>query len=97
MSSVISLPITFLSVQKIECQDVLKKKSNQKSDHNPIDDIKMQLHHEIYVKTLKSLGIEVTEIKSDPKLPDCVFTEDAAVVCGNKAVVTRLGHPNRRG
>jgi len=66
-------------------------------DHHPIDEILMQLHHENYVKTLKSLGIKVTEIESDPKLPDCVFTEDAAVVCGNKAVVTRLGHPNRRG
>ena len=66
-------------------------------DHNPINENLMHTHHATYVKTLESLGLEVTEIASDPALPDCVFTEDAAIVCGKKAVVTRPGHPNRRG
>ena len=37
------------------------------------------------------------ELPADESLPDCVFTEDAAVVVGKKAVLTNQGHPNRRG
>jgi len=52
---------------------------------------------EAYYDIMEKLGIKVIKIEADETLPDCVFTEDAAVIIGKRAVVTRLGHPNRRG
>ena len=43
------------------------------------------------------IGLKLIELPASDDLPDCVFTEDAAVIIGNKAVATRLGHPNRKG
>lgn len=53
--------------------------------------------HEEYVQVLKTrLGLEVLELPADEALPDCVFVEDAAVVCGNTALITRPGAESRR-
>ncbi|XP_029111015.1 N(G),N(G)-dimethylarginine dimethylaminohydrolase 1-like [Scleropages formosus] len=53
--------------------------------------------HEHYVAVLKHrLGLQVVELPADESLPDCVFVEDAAVVCGDTALVTRPGAPSRR-
>ena len=64
---------------------------------SPIDEEKMHQECAIYKKVMKDLGIKLIEIPPSDDLPDCVFTEDAAVIVGNKAVATRLGHPNRKG
>ena len=64
---------------------------------SPIDEEKMHQECAIYKKVMKDLGIKLIEIPASDDLPDCVFTEDAAVIVGNKAVATRLGHPNRKG
>ena len=53
--------------------------------------------HQKYVSTLTNLGLEVTVIPSDESLPDSCFVEDPAVICGNKVLLTNLGHPSRRG
>merc|ERR1711962_522658 len=74
-----------------------KEAQRLSDDHEPINEKLMSEQHEKYTATLESCGIAVTNLPSDSNLPDCVFTEDAAVVCGQKAVLTRLGHPNRRG
>ena len=66
-------------------------------NHDPIDAELMEIQHNKYTQTLKNLGLKTIELPDDDNLPDCVFTEDAAVVCGQKAVLTRLGHPNRQG
>ncbi|CAB4040025.1 Hypothetical predicted protein [Paramuricea clavata] len=50
-----------------------------------------------YVAALKGLGLEIIEIEADDKSPDCVFIEDAAVVCDDTALITRPGHASRRG
>jgi dimethylargininase len=50
-----------------------------------------------YVEALKGLGLEIIEIEADDKSPDCVFIEDAAVVCDDTALITRPGHASRRG
>ena len=51
-----------------------------------------------YKKVMKDeIGLKLIELPASDDLPDCVFTEDAAVIIGNKAVATRLGHPNRKG
>lgn len=63
-----------------------------------VDPVKAQQEHEEYVSVLKHrLGLEVIELPADETLPDCVFVEDAAVVCGDTALITRLGAESRRG
>nr|XP_046246838.1 N(G),N(G)-dimethylarginine dimethylaminohydrolase 1 isoform X2 [Scatophagus argus] len=53
--------------------------------------------HEAYVEVLRTrLGLEVVELPADESLPDCVFVEDAAVVCGDTALITRPGAESRR-
>lgn len=62
-----------------------------------VDATKAQREHEAYVDVLKNrLGLEVVELPADESLPDCVFVEDAAVVCGDTALITRPGAESRR-
>lgn len=54
--------------------------------------------HGAYVDVLRTkLGLEVVELPADESFPDCVFVEDAAVVCGDTALITRPGAESRRG
>lgn len=56
-----------------------------------------QREHEAYVEIMRTrLGLEVVELPADESLPDCVFVEDAAVVCGDTALITRPGAESRR-
>lgn len=52
--------------------------------------------HAVYVEALKKLGLQVHELAADEQFPDCVFVEDAAVVVGGTALITRPGAPSRR-
>lgn len=62
-----------------------------------VDLVKAQREHEEYVEVLKTkLGLEVVELPADESLPDCVFVEDVAVVCGDTALIPRLGAESRR-
>ncbi|XP_030641660.1 N(G),N(G)-dimethylarginine dimethylaminohydrolase 1 [Chanos chanos] len=62
-----------------------------------VDLEKAKQEHEFYVGVLKhKLGLEVVELPADESLPDCVFVEDAAVVCGDTALITRPGAESRR-
>lgn len=62
-----------------------------------VDLLKAQEEHDKYVSVLKHrLGLEVVELPADEALPDCVFVEDAAVVCGDTALITRPGAESRR-
>ncbi|KAF6733424.1 N(G),N(G)-dimethylarginine dimethylaminohydrolase 1 [Oryzias melastigma] len=63
-----------------------------------VDLDKARGEHDAYVQVLRTrLGLEVVELPSDEALPDCVFVEDAAVVCGDTALITRPGAESRRG
>jgi dimethylargininase len=53
--------------------------------------------HASYVRHLESAGYAVDRLDADENHPDCVFVEDAAVVVGPIAVITRSGAPSRRG
>lgn len=54
--------------------------------------------HDAYVEVMRTrLGLEVVELPADETLPDCVFVEDVAVVCGETALLTRPGAESRRG
>ncbi|RXM37040.1 N(G),N(G)-dimethylarginine dimethylaminohydrolase 1 [Acipenser ruthenus] len=62
-----------------------------------VDLARAQREQEIYVRVLKhNLGLQVIELPADDSLPDCAFVEDAAVVCGDIALITRPGAPSRR-
>ncbi|XP_003974417.2 N(G),N(G)-dimethylarginine dimethylaminohydrolase 1 [Takifugu rubripes] len=54
--------------------------------------------HREYVDILRTrLGLDVVELPEDESFPDCVFVEDAAVACGDTALITRPGAESRRG
>ncbi|XP_008404426.1 N(G),N(G)-dimethylarginine dimethylaminohydrolase 1-like isoform X5 [Poecilia reticulata] len=62
-----------------------------------VDLTRARTEHEAYVEVLRTrLGLEVVELPADESLPDCVFVEDAAVVCGETALITRPGAESRR-
>ncbi|XP_072129376.1 N(G),N(G)-dimethylarginine dimethylaminohydrolase 1 isoform X2 [Mobula birostris] len=64
----------------------------------PVDAARARQQHEHYVRTLGSrLGLKVLELPADEQLPDCVFVEDTAVVCGDTALLSRPGALSRRG
>jgi dimethylargininase len=50
-----------------------------------------------YRTCLEEGGCAVVMLAADEAHPDCAFVEDTAVVLGEAALVTRPGHPSRRG
>ena len=52
--------------------------------------------HAAYVTSLQALGLEAHWLPSSTS-PDGCFVEDQAVVVGRTALITRSGHPARRG
>ncbi|KAK2908142.1 N(G),N(G)-dimethylarginine dimethylaminohydrolase 1 isoform X1 [Channa argus] len=68
-----------------------------RSSQAEVDLAKARKEHEAYVDVLRTrLGLEVVELPADESLPDCVFVEDAAVVFGDTALITRPGAESRR-
>lgn len=68
-----------------------------RTDQLDVDVEKAQKEHEAYTEVLaETLGLQVIRIPADEALPDCVFVEDAAVVCGDTALITRPGAHSRR-
>ena len=62
----------------------------------PIDLDLAREQHRAYEQTLARFGCEIVRLPAEPELPDSVFVEDAAVVLGNIAVITRPGAESRR-
>ena len=55
------------------------------------------IQHSEYRKNLKSRGLKLTILEADPRYPDGCFVEDAAVIAGETAIITNIGHPSRAG
>jgi dimethylargininase len=53
--------------------------------------------HEAYCRTLERLGLSLIRLPPDPAFPDSTFVEDAAIVTGRSAILTRPGAPSRAG
>jgi dimethylargininase len=53
--------------------------------------------HARYRAALEEAGFEVIVVPGDEAHPDGCFVEDAAVVVGDVGLITRSGHPSRRG
>jgi dimethylargininase len=53
--------------------------------------------HEAYSRALEDCGLELLRLPPDPQHPDSTFIEDAAVLTGRSAVLTRPGATSRLG
>ncbi|MCB9765712.1 MAG: hypothetical protein H6739_38415 [Alphaproteobacteria bacterium] len=62
----------------------------------PINLTRARAQHARYVRALERIGLNVRHLPGDPRLPDCCFVEDMAVVSGHVALITRSGLPSRR-
>lgn len=71
----------------------------KRTSHNQqlINEDVMLQQHKKYVNTLTSIGLKVVQLAADDDLADCrcVLAKDAAIVCGKKAILTRLEDNNR--
>jgi len=65
-------------------------------EDSEVDLAKAKLQHENYKNVVCDFGLKLFYMEADDSLPDCVFVEDPVVVVGNHAVVSTLGHVNRR-
>ena len=63
----------------------------------PTDIEEARSQHKSYVAKLRELGITVKEIEPHDSYPDCCFVEDHAVVAGDSALITNVGHDSRLG
>ena len=59
-------------------------------------DDQMRDQHEQYVQVLRELLQEVLVLPVDELYHDCVFVEDAVVVCDGTAFITIPGHESRQ-
>ena len=62
----------------------------------PIDLATAIAQHEAYRECLKELAVRVVSLPAEPRLPDAVFVEDAAVVLDEIAVIPNMGAASRR-
>jgi dimethylargininase len=53
--------------------------------------------HARYCEALERCGLAVTRLPADPRHPDSTFVEDAAILTGHGAILTRPGAPSREG
>src|SRR5262245_10227015 len=65
-------------------------------ERTPIDLDIAGAQHQEYVKVLKGLGCNVTELPAQVDLPDSVFVEDTAFILPEVAVITRPGADSRK-
>jgi dimethylargininase len=63
----------------------------------PIDVARANEQHDRYVEALKKVVETVVDLSADERHPDCCFIEDAAIIIGDRAAITRPGAPERRG
>jgi dimethylargininase len=62
----------------------------------PIDVAEAIAQHKAYEDCLSELGVRIVSLPAEPRLPDAVFVEDAAVVIDEIAVILIMGAPSRR-
>jgi dimethylargininase len=65
-------------------------------ERTPVDVALAQRQHEAYLEALTAHGWRVYPVPPADDCPDSVFVEDTLVVCGDIAVVTRPGAPERQ-
>lgn len=63
----------------------------------PVDYGRLCAQHDAYLQWLRDAGVDVHVLPPLAGHPDAYFVEDAAVILGDLAVITRPGAPSRRG
>jgi dimethylargininase len=63
----------------------------------PLDPVVARRQHAGYTAALEGGGFVVRRIPANEAHPDGCFIEDVAIVVGESALLTRPGHPSRRG
>ncbi|MDG4820437.1 arginine deiminase family protein [Asanoa sp. WMMD1127] len=63
----------------------------------PVDVDLARRQHDAYRAALADAGWSTVDVPPADDCPDSVFVEDTLVVCGDLAIVTRPGAPERRG
>lgn len=63
----------------------------------PLDPERARRQHAAYRARLEEGGFATSLLPADEAHPDCCFVEDTAVILHGSALVTRPGHPSRRG
>ena len=53
--------------------------------------------HQQYVKILKELGVDVTELPPNDSYPDSTFIEDTAILTSSFAIISNPGDDSRKG
>ena len=53
--------------------------------------------HDEYIAALINRGVAVTILPALDQFPDACFVEDCAIIVDDRALITNLGHPSRRG
>ncbi|KAG0726068.1 N(G),N(G)-dimethylarginine dimethylaminohydrolase 1 [Chionoecetes opilio] len=86
----------FRYTHAIVCRLPDSYKSSALGLSGPVDLPKARKQHEMYVASLREIGLDVIELPADEKHPDCVFVEDVAIVCNGTALLTKPGHPDRK-
>jgi dimethylargininase len=66
-------------------------------DRAPVDLDRALEQWQAYAAALRGAGWDIVEVEPADDCPDAVFVEDAVVVHGDLAVITRPGAPERRG
>jgi len=64
-------------------------------DRRQVDAARAAEQHAAYVAALRDAGWTIREVPPADDLPDSAFVEDTVVVCGDLAVLTRPGAPER--
>jgi dimethylargininase len=62
----------------------------------PLDAERAAVQHAGYIGALERGGYHVIAVPTAPDAPDSPFVEDAAVIIGERVLITRPGHPARR-
>ncbi|MFC5180894.1 dimethylargininase [Actinomadura harenae] len=65
-------------------------------ERRPVDLALARRQHEAYTAALRAAGWAVRAVPEADDAPDAVFVEDTVVVCGDVAVLTLPGAPERR-
>jgi dimethylargininase len=62
-----------------------------------IDVARARAQHDEYHSALEAGGFATMTLPADESHPDSVFVEDTVIVVGDRALITRPGHPDRIG
>ena len=83
------------AITKKPCKALINGISTAQFGEGTPDYEKAVKQHDKYVETLRSLGLEVTDLEADERFPDSCFVEDPAVVMERCEIITNPATDSR--